>query len=500
MVEKNNPKPESPSGQSARSKSAQGADAIPSSHLFFEEEPRMSLVIEREETFFAASRSAAEDLRVRIEKVTGKTPVPVFDPHTDDAMEARAFHILSSGGVQPAAMMRPPELNRFLEIPVDDPKTVRELVGEVRKSLEGEIRDCLPVPPATPAIAPLSRIPAARAGRSPDFRYRQLYMADAPAGVNAVRSWQLPGGAGQDVTVIDLEGGWQLSHENLASVRFNLWGGENQASPGWREHGTAVVGILAGSPDAFGTTGICPAARVGMYSVFEDGRTGRQRVANSILRAGQMLSAGDVLLVELQRPGPRTNYESDPDQKGYLPVAYWPDIRMAIRTVTGLGVTVVAVGGNGGENLDDEMFGKRLDPATNDSGAIHVGAGAPPGGQFGPARTRLDFSNYGSCIDAQGWGQSITTSGYGDLWGGPGTDVSYTGTFMGTSSAAPIVCGVIACLQGRHKAVHGVPMAPAAVRQVLRTFGWRPEDTDGDATPIGLQPDLMALYHVLGLA
>ena len=47
--------------------------------------------------------------------------------------------------------------------------------------------------------------------------------------------------------------------------------------------------------------------------------------------------------------------------------------------------------------------------------------GRPPGTHgrnHGADRSRLDFSNYGALIDAQGWGREVTTCGYGDLQGG----------------------------------------------------------------------------------
>ena len=59
-------------------------------------------------------------------------------------------------------------------------------------------------------------------------------------------------------------------------------------------------------------------------------------------------------------------------------------------------------------------------------------------------RVRLDFSNYGSRVDVQGWGRMVATLEYGDLQSCTGaeadyTDRHYTGEFAGTSSASPIV-------------------------------------------------------------
>lgn len=488
-------------GRRVGGRRGRASGSVPDSYRFFEKTPEMSLVIERA-SFAPAALRAGPSLARKLEEIAGVEPGRVFDRTPNaGALQFRAggdrmaTMAVARGSVGPAEDLS----ERFLTLPAKDAKEAAKLGEEIAKALGDAVADILPVPAAEPAIAPQTWMDEDNTEAvTPDFRMRQGYLADAPYGLGLFSSWSRPGGAGQGVTVVDLEGGWQLDHENLAAVRFSLWGGENMDTPGWREHGTAVSGLLAGSPDAFGTTAICPGARVGLSSVFEDKRTSRQRVANAILRTGEMLAPGDILLIELQRPGPRTEYQPDPDQKGYLPVAYWPDIRAAIRETVRRGVVVVSVGGNGGEDLDGPDLRGRLDPETNDSGAIHVGAGAPPGGVHGPARARLDFSNYGACIDVQAWGQGVTTSGYGDLWGGAGAENSYTAAFMGTSAAAPLVCGVLACLQGRHKAAHGVPIPPQGLRQLLRTIGWKSEENGDDAWSV-LQPDLNALCRALGL-
>src|SRR4030095_10915820 len=111
-----------------------------------------------------------------------------------------------------------------------------------------------------------------------------------------------------------------------------------------------------------------------------------------------------------------------------------------------------------------------------------------------PDRSRLDFSNWGALIDAQGWGREVTTCGYGDLQGGSNEDLWYTDTFSGTSSASPIVTGVIACLQGMAKARGKPVLTPAQVRNCLRSTGSPQQDAPGrPATQrIGNRPDLRA--------
>src|SRR4029077_8379160 len=170
-------------------------------------------------------------------------------------------------------------------------------------------------------------------------------------------------------------------------------------------------------------------------------------------------------------------------------------------------VIVVEAAGNGAQNLDDPVYNT---PATGfpagwsnpfnrnnrDSGAILVGAGAPPpnthGRNWGPDRSRLDGMNYGISIDAQGWGREVTSSGYGDLQGGGNRNLWYTDTFSGTSSASPIIVGALACVQGVLKNQGRVPLSPARARALLRATGspQQASPTAPLAQRIGNRPNL----------
>ncbi|HEY2716931.1 MAG TPA: S8 family serine peptidase, partial [Solirubrobacterales bacterium] len=274
---------------------------------------------------------------------------------------------------------------------------------------------------------------------------------------------------------------------------------------GWRDHGTAVIGEFGGDRNAIGVTGISPNANTRAISIFGS----RMGSAQAITQAANALSAGDIILIELHAPGPRHGFENREDQLGYIGVEWWPDNFDAIRYATGRGVIVVEAAGNGAENLDDALYEQRpadfpptwtnpFNRANRDSGAIVVGAGAPPPGthghDHGPDRSRLDFSNYGALIDAQGWGREVTTCGYGDLQGGGNEDIWYTDEFAGTSSASPILVGTLAALQGVARA-NGQTLTPADCRAHLRATG-SPQQAAADAPVsqrIGNRPDLRAL-------
>jgi subtilase family protein len=360
--------------------------------------------------------------------------------------------------------------------------------------------------PAINKMVPLAA-PPGLPHPSPDFAPRQDYLNVAPGGIDAHFAWGYAGGRGAGVTIVDVEGEWQLTHEDLLTNNNGVLGGTMRGDGGWRNHGTAVVGVCIGTRNTLGVTGICPDAKLGMVSIFG----GQDRTSSTAIReAADKLNAGDILLIELHYPGPRHNFDERDDQHGYIAVEWFPDDFDAIQYAIGRGVIVVEAAGNGAQDLDDALY-DTPDPGfpkdwknpfkrTNrDSGAILVGAGAPPPGThgrdlYGPDRSRLDFSNYGSGVDVQGWGREVTTCGYGDLQGG-GEDRWYTDEFAGTSSASPVVVGALSCVQGICRASNAALLTSATARNLLRTTGSPQQDALGrPATQrIGNRPDLQAM-------
>jgi len=345
---------------------------------------------------------------------------------------------------------------------------------------------------------------------TPNFQTSQVYLGAAPAGVEALWAHGQPGGKGQSIRIIDIEGAWRFSHEDLTQVQGGVVGGTQSTNLAWRNHGTAVIGEFGGDENAFGIVGISPRSNTRAISIFGAG----QSSSKAIRDAADLLSAGDVILIELHRPGPRHNFQSRNDQLGYIAVEWWEDDWAAIRYATNKGVIVVEAAGNGAENLDDAIYNVRpagfppawtnpFNRANRDSGAILVGAGAPPPGthgrDHGPDRSRLDFSNYGMSLDAQGWGREVTTTGYGHLQGGTDEDLWYTDRFSGTSSASPIVVGAVASTQGNRKARGLAVYTPAQMRARLRSTGSPQTDAPGrPATQrIGNRPNLRQLIGVV---
>jgi hypothetical protein len=418
----------------------------------------------------------------------------------EERLKHKAASIASKTGVQV------PDLSVYYRVDAPDER-LDELVGRVH---ELEIVEAAYVkPPAEPPeilndMVPLADEPPIE---TPDFTARQGYLDSAPGGIDARYAWTQPGGGGgPGVSIIDIEGAWRFTHEDLLLNQGGVAGGTQSTSLNWTNHGTAVVGEFGGDWGAFGITGICPDAYVRAISIF-----GGIGSAGAIRQAADMLNAGDIILIELHRPGPRFNYASRRDQRGYIAIEWWPDDFDAIRYATSRGVIVVGAAGNGGENLDDAIYNTRpagfptnwtnpFNRANRDSGAIVVGAGAPPpgthGGNHGPDRSRLDFSNYGALVDAQGWGREVTTTGYGDLQGGGNEDEWYTDQFSGTSSASPIVVGALACVQGILRR-SGSFLNPTQARELLRVTGSPQQDAPGRPSTqrIGNRPNLREMIE-----
>lgn len=453
----------------------------------------------------AASDDLADGLTSALADA-GAQLVPLFGPSEERVRAATSEALGQTSDV--------PDLATFYH--VEAPEDRLEALAETLRQLDG-VEAAYVKPPGEPPTAVLNDMaPDATEAppATPSFESRQGYLDSAPGGVDARYAWTLPGGRGAGVTVIDCEWGWRFTHEDLTqnssgvlvgtSLTYDsdpTTGSGNNRSV---NHGTAVVGEIGGDVNSLGVTGIAPDASVGAASFASFSS------ANAIRRAADKLRPGDIILLEIHRAGPRHNFTARDDQLGYIAIEWWPDDFAAIRYAVGRGIIVVEAAGNGAENLDDNLYNTRpsgfptswrnpFNPANASSEAVLVGAGAPPPGthgrNHGADRSRLGFSNHGSRVDCQGWGREVTTTGYGNLQGGSDTDLWYTDTFSGTSSASPIVVGALACTQGVIRAQGGPLLTSARAIAGVRATGSAQQDEPGrPATQrIGNRPNLRQL-------
>jgi serine protease len=312
-----------------------------------------------------------------------------------------------------------------------------------------------------------------------NYQSRQGYLNAATKGINASYAWSL-GDSGQNVTICDLEYSWNLSHGDLPPGIIK-W-----VPPGYTDsdpylddnHGTAVLGELASLNDGSGTTGACYGATI---TVAPTHLNSAWSVGTAMMYAISNLSHGDVILVEQQLQGPL--YRGPGNDTGLVPIEWWPEWYEVVLMAVGNGIHVVEAAGNGYQNLDSSVYstgnyGHWPFLSQNNSGAIIVGAGAVPqgvfpGGFYGSdvARSRLSFSNYGSRLDLQGWGEMVVTTGYGGFYNGSGQNLWYDSSFAGTSSASPIVAASAVLVESRYEALYSRELQPLAMRTILKNTG-----------------------------
>lgn len=370
-------------------------------------------------------------------------------------------------------------LTRYFLIQVEnevDIKTAQDFLTELKNS--PEIENAYFEPLAEDAVIkskaqtqPMTSNPS----DLQDYEPMQFYLNQAPNGVDARYGWNYEGGRGEGVRILDLETGWVEEHPEFGPRWFA------SATDGDSDHGTAVWGEIAAKDDGVGITGIAPNVEFGTAGVVWPGNWAdyTNSVTESLALAVSQMFQGDILVVEQQA-------RSVQDEFNYRPIEYFDAIFDLLKAATDQGIHCVAAGTNGSENLDDPKWGGKFNLEVRDSGCILVGAAGSP--QGGAHLLPLYFTDYGSRIDAYAFGENVVTTGYGDLF--QDGLITYTQNFGGTSSATPIVAGVVAQLVAisNHR---GVALNPLEVREALRSTGV--PQAGGYEKPIGKLPNLPQL-------
>ncbi|WP_426750032.1 S8 family peptidase [Myxococcus sp. Y35] len=404
-------------------------------------------------------------------------PARLFD-EPEATLEARKAEGERRSGEQLA------DLNLYFEVPLL-PGTTSERVADLVAALNAldGVEVAYAEPPPEPAMVNFGMDAAVRSllaasdlpPTTPLYESNQGYLNAAPGGVDAKYAWTVTGGQGQNVKVVDIEGGWRTTHEDMPDL-FHM-GGTQYSDLGWRNHGTAVLGEIVGAPNAYGVTGVAHQAQAGYESI------GSQSTASAISRAAAAVGRGGIVLIELHSTGPSdgTACTCNATQCNYIAMEYWQANYDAIKTATANGVIVVEAAGNGSANLDASAYGGRFNRDTRDSEAIVVGASTAT------TRAPMCWTNYGSRVDVHGWGERVYSMGYGNVFGSShGEDQYYTSSFSGTSSASPIVVGAAASAQGVALA-NGDRLTSAQMRALLRETG-TPQASN--ARQIGPLPNL----------
>lgn len=311
----------------------------------------------------------------------------------------------------------------------------------------------------------------------PDYSYRQTYLGDWPRGMNVIYARKYLGGTGVGIKIVDIENSWNLNHVDLVG---NVSASFNSSSS---NHGTSVMGILVAKDNGIGITGFAPDAFVHGIKREEN----NDDISNSINQAVQYLEQngkkGDIILIEVP-----VGFIG-PDNKTYPNMPAELDNQTgnadAIKNAVDAGYVVVEVAANGNTSLN-QFYGYPNIMTINTTGAIMVGA------KDSLNDIIAGNSNFGERIDANGWGEFITTTGGGDLWGSNSNpNEKYTGTFGGTSGATPMVTGVVAILQSINEHYKGFRLTPDIIRSMIRG--------ENNGLALGHRPNLKKLINKLEL-
>lgn len=344
----------------------------------------------------------------------------------------------------------------------------------------------------------------------------QGYLEAAPEGIDARYAWSFPGGRGNGVRLVDLEGAWNLEHADLIEAGITLIDGVPATDKISVNHGTAVLGVIAAADDGRCVVGIAPEIVSARVVSLQHGDF--VNLPRAILLAIRELRFGDVLLIEVH---------SDLGE-GFVPVEAQRSVFDLVRLATARGVVVIEPAGNGGKDLDDlnrkengSTGARPLDrrhPSFRDSGALVVAGCLREAGH--PLAPR---SNRGSRVDCHAWAEQVLTTWDVDIY----THFAYGGCwitreflqslrltladdelvrliqyFKGTSSASAIIAGVAVCVQSLAQANLGFRLSPWQLRLLLSdpANGTLSED-DPEATRMGVMPDLRKIVdRVLRLA
>ena len=272
--------------------------------------------------------------------------------------------------------------------------------------------------------------------------------AIAGVDINVTNIWDNYTGAGVTIGVVD--DGVQVGHPDLLPnvntiIDYDYIGNDADPSPEGQPHGTLVAGVAAAAGNnLIGVTGVAfDSSIVGIRLIV--GEPDDLQEANAILHSNQ------VVQISNNSWGPSDGFNG----RQFFVEGPEPLMKAALAEGTlngrgGLGSIFAWAGGNGNLNLDNVNY----DGYANSIHTIAVGAldnageqaeysesgaalivSAPAGGEFFAGRSHATTTT-----DIVGAGGSNSGAG-GDL-----ADADYTETFNGTSSATPVVSGVVALM------------------------------------------------------
>ncbi|MFM2277992.1 MAG: hypothetical protein RLZZ444_223 [Pseudomonadota bacterium] len=281
---------------------------------------------------------------------------------------------------------------------------------------------------------------------------QQWHLGNSGAGLldlNVRKVWKPGEGfnyTGEGVRVFVIDDGFDYLHSDLSpnyrtDLDYDFADGTSDPFGGASDsHGTAVTGIIGAAANGTGAVGVAYGATLVGYRV--DGfitNTWLDHIGDAITSAGS--SGGDVINIS---QGIANDLNSE-FRNGYN-AAMFTDIETAIGSAVdsgrgNLGTIIVKSAGNSrGASLGaSDDYDVNADDWTNDTRQVVVAAVDQDG-------FVSSYSSYGAAVLVSGFGtpgEVVTT----DRRGSAGyTGGNFTTTFNGTSSAAPMVSGVVALM------------------------------------------------------
>ncbi len=318
---------------------------------------------------------------------------------------------------------------------------------------------------------------------TPGLEGSQGYLGPDP-GLNIQYAWS-QGIYGQGVSVSDVEGGWNRDHEEWKNnpKLFKPDFPDKPTDEVFKFHGTSVVGIMFAPNNGFGVTGMVHGIdEMKLYPVGKNFELSgiRRAIAAAIAQA----DVGDVVIYELQTPGPEgTMMAQEID----------PVVWSLNKAGSDKGVIIVAAAGNGSTDYDSNHQGMQSYRNRGDSGAIMVGASLP-----NLSHDIWPKSGFGSRVDVNAWGRDVTTTTVNktkltNL--SLANDRAYTHGFNGTSSATPMVASVVVAMQSYAKQKYNTILPVDYVLQTLVTTG----TAQGSGGHIGPTPNAKAAMQKIDL-
>lgn len=331
---------------------------------------------------------------------------------------------------------------------------------------------------------------------TPDLTDKQRYLngevnGSVPyRGINVKPVWEL-GYHGQDIHVADIQYDWDLDHEDLIDKNIQTY--YDNVDAGQQQHGTNAIGIIGAVKNSFGMTGIAYSCEMSVWDIYDE-MLGQANWGRSIKAAADQLNPGDIIQLEVSLATPT----SPP-----LPAEINPLLHSAIKYAVSKGIIVLQAAGNGNTNLNTVN-----DMPYDDNGSIMVGNGSLTQVRM-KTNSYISGSNYGDRVDVQAWGDTVVATlgtynysgvtpieGFHGVTFGNSDQRAYTYQFSGTSSALPIVTGVVAVIQSFAKDSLGYTLTSQEMRDLLIKSG-HPQDSSSVSGHIGPIPDAEKAIKIL---